>query len=415
MAERRPLGTMLLESGRITRDDVERALEHQRNHGGFFGQALVATGVLRREEMDWALATHFDLPFVFPNADAVDRDAAHLVEPDWALAHLAVPIVRAGRTMTVIVADPLPQELVDELQTRTGYAVEMALASATRIRELIHAIYEAPQADRLADAGVMDLDHLIASALEQGADRFGVSIRGTTALGWWRTRAETRRAPLADGWESVLVDVFDPSPLERIRGAEEGRLDWSAALRRGSAEQPVEVQALVGAGGAELLFQPLQNSSVVGTVADFVLPPNLAAELRLLWRGGAARIGVAAEQAEIARVVLPLLPALVLGEHVRAAHVSVTGEANSAAYTLRAEPGAEFARAVADYGLDAVTLDLPSEGYAVGALLAAAPLGFVLLDESKGLATARQWGVNWLLGIAGHPGSYAWDLRALHG
>jgi type IV pilus assembly protein PilB len=66
MTERRQLGAILLESGRITDEDVRRVLEHQRVHGGFFGQALVALGMVSREEIDWALASQFDLPFIFP-------------------------------------------------------------------------------------------------------------------------------------------------------------------------------------------------------------------------------------------------------------------------------------------------------------------------------------------------------------
>src|SRR5690606_30513432 len=111
MQQRRPLGAILLESGRITQADVERVLEYQRAHGGYFGQGLVSLGILSREEADWALANHFDLPFIFPHADAVDRDVAGLVPADWALAHMAVPIVRAGRLVTVVVAEPLTEEV----------------------------------------------------------------------------------------------------------------------------------------------------------------------------------------------------------------------------------------------------------------------------------------------------------------
>ena len=62
MAQRKPLGDMLLESGRITQADVDRTLEYQRRHGRLFGQSLVALGILTREEVDWYLATHFELP-----------------------------------------------------------------------------------------------------------------------------------------------------------------------------------------------------------------------------------------------------------------------------------------------------------------------------------------------------------------
>ncbi|MEO5511909.1 MAG: hypothetical protein ABIV28_07260, partial [Longimicrobiales bacterium] len=141
MTAKRQLGAIFMDSGRINQNDVDRVLDYQRTHGGFFGQAIVALGILSREEIDWALASQFDLPFIFPNPDTVDREAALLVPGDWALTHLAVPIIRAGRSLTVVVADPLDSDTLEDLHARTGLDIEMALASASRIRELIRAIY----------------------------------------------------------------------------------------------------------------------------------------------------------------------------------------------------------------------------------------------------------------------------------
>jgi hypothetical protein len=412
MTQRRQLSAILLESGRIAEDDVQRALDHQRAHGGFFGQALVALGVVSREEIDWALASHFDLPFIFPDADAVDRDAARLVPPDWALAHLAVPIVRAGKTITMVVTDPLRPEVIDELRTRTGCEVEMALASASRIRELIHAVYDALQTQRVEEQPPVALHDLISHALEHGADRFGISIRGTTATGWWRARRETERAPLSDGWDKSLAEYIQPSPLEKARSAADGNIDFDASLTRGGADLPLAARAMSGAGGSELLFRLVNSSSAAVAAASIVLPPSLVTELRLLWRGGSARVGVGAARIDVARAVLPMLPVLGLGEHVRAAHVNASGEGVS--YTIRAEGHAGFADLVASYELDALTIDLPVDGYAVRELLRAAPLSFMLLDEPEERAAPGDWGLNWLLTIFGQPGNHTWDLRALH-
>jgi hypothetical protein len=411
--QRRPLGAILLESGRITEDDVQRVLAHQRAHGGFFGQALVSLGILTREEADWALANHFDLPFVFPNADAVDRDVAHLVPADWALAHLAVPIVRAGRLITVVVAEPHAAEVIQDLRKRTGLQVEMALASATRIRELIHAVYdtrdEAPSVqDREGTAA-----EFVARALSHGADRFGVSIRGIRATGWWRGRDRTHRMPLADGWEAALDAAIEPAPVAHVRAAPDGALSWEATLEHAGMTLPLEAQALAGTGGAELMFTPLQNVPLAPAAAELVLPTTLMTELRLLWRSGAARIAVSAERTEAARALLPLIPPTSVGEHVRSLHMNETGE-GGLVYTLRAEPGDAFAELVATYELDAITIDLPTEGYPLHALLHAAPLAMILLREPAQQVPTAEWGVNWLLTIAGEPGGFSWQLRALH-
>ena len=122
---------------------------------------------------------------------------------------------------------------------------------------------------------------------------------------------------------------------------------------------------------------------------------------------------MAAEQVDAARAVLPLLPALVFDADVRSVHINQTGESSSD-YTLRAVPDAGFADAVAAYEFDALTIDLPVEGFPVRELMDTAPLTFVLIDQPAESPAAGDSGINWMLTILGRPGSYAWDLRALH-
>lgn len=62
MAERRTIGQILMGLGRITEDDCAKALEYQRDNGGYFGEALVGCGFLTAEELEWGLASQFDLP-----------------------------------------------------------------------------------------------------------------------------------------------------------------------------------------------------------------------------------------------------------------------------------------------------------------------------------------------------------------
>jgi type IV pilus assembly protein PilB len=414
ISQRRSLGAILMESGRITQADVERSLEHQRMHGGFFGQALVSLGVLSHEEIDWALASHFDLPYIFPNADAVDRDAALMVAPDWALAHLAVPIVRAGRSLTVVVAEPPSADVIEDLSTRTGCDIELALASAARIRELIHRLYDSAQAQRIDEDVTGTFGELATNALEHAGERFGVSVRGSNAIGWWRTRLQTHRQQLAEGWEQSLAEMIQPSPLAMMKAAPDGRARYEGVLRRPLGDVGLDVQTLAGAGGCELMFLPHGVDAAAVPVDGIALPPNLVTELRLLARSGNARVGVGSLPVATARAVVPSLPTLALGVQARAAHISESGE-GARVYTLRAERNDAFADLVASYELDALTLDLPAVGYPVQQLLRAAPISFMILDEPEERAAPGDWGINWLLTISGQPGSHAWDLRALHG
>ena len=57
MSERRTIGQILTHAGRIDEEGVARALEYQREHGGFFGEALVGCGLVSREELEWKECT----------------------------------------------------------------------------------------------------------------------------------------------------------------------------------------------------------------------------------------------------------------------------------------------------------------------------------------------------------------------
>ena len=57
MPERRTIGQILMSYGRISEVETSRALEYQRDHGGYFGEALMALGIVSQDELEWGLAS----------------------------------------------------------------------------------------------------------------------------------------------------------------------------------------------------------------------------------------------------------------------------------------------------------------------------------------------------------------------
>lgn len=406
MAEKQVLGTVLRESGRMTQEDVERALDHQRTHGGYFGEAVVELGILRREEIDWALASQFDLPFIFPDADAADREAANLVTAEWALAHLAVPLVRAGDTVTVVVADPLDNETLEELRDRTGLDVEMALASSSRIRQLIRSVFGDSEVARAQERAPVRLEDFVTEALATGADRIGVSVRGTRAQGWYTLGESRERRPLEEGWADGLDRLLDRSPLEAAREAGGAVASYQATLTQGGVTLALDVQAMTSLSGSEFLLRPHRGRAAPAAPG---LPDAVREELRLLAAGGHARVGVVG-----AAEVLPQLPALVLGDDVRAAHVTHETDVPGA-FILRpesAQEGGDLAEMIASYAFDALTVDLPLEEEGLAGLLATVPLSFVLLrDPDPDPDTLDRAGISWILTSSDDQDESAWELR----
>ena len=409
MGVRRQLGDILLESGRITQEDVDQVLDYQRTHGGYFGQGVVALGILSREEIDWALASQFDLPFIFPNAANVDRETAMLVPADWALAHLAVPIVKAGRALTVVVADPLDSAVLDDLHARTGLDVDIALASASRIRELIRTIY-GDVSSKADDVAPDSLTGFIRYAFESGADRIGISVRGGNATGWFKAAAGRQRTPLTDGWSTLLEDMLDPSPFSETVAAPGTVHSYEATLNRGGTDALVDVQVSTSDGGAEYLLQ-MRRTTPSRRTTTATLPPSVAAELRLIARSGNARVGVPTGEDDVGRELLPQLPVLVFGGDVRSAHVT---EREDAVKAFVLHPGTDdFIEALNAYDFDVVTVDLPQDDERVTAVMHCAPLSFALLADISDRAALVNAGFNWLLSVSRDQDSLAWELRPM--
>jgi receptor protein-tyrosine kinase len=77
----RTIGAILLSAGALTRADVERILELQREKGGRFGDAGKALGLLEQRDIDFALSRQFDYPYLRRGESRVSESVIAAYEP----------------------------------------------------------------------------------------------------------------------------------------------------------------------------------------------------------------------------------------------------------------------------------------------------------------------------------------------
>jgi hypothetical protein len=418
MSERRTIGQILMSFGRLTEEDCHRALEYQRDHGGYFGEALLALGFVSQDELDWGLASQFDLPYIFPDADSIDPEAAALVSPELALAHLTLPIMKTDETLTVVVESPIETDAVDELHARTDLRIELALASGPKIRELIRQVFARGTAAEQNDRPTpIHLTEAFAEALECGAPRFGVSTRGHRSWAWWDDSGTVRRRPLEGLWEAELEQLLAPTPQQHIAGQD--RAQWSGQLNREGMVTPVKVLYLADESGLEYLFTPIQERSVLQE--RFPLPsPGIMSEIRLLARSGAARFVVTATPDELGHDILPHLPVLLLDPSWRSIYINASEQkAAQEAFSLKMPQDAEKWSAELEtlraFHFDVVTVDLTgNRGEWAGTALDVASVAFLLWPMQEDRRPAYDAGIRWELHIETVAGNQLeWTLEPL--
>ncbi|MDB4952297.1 MAG: hypothetical protein JWM27_4946 [Gemmatimonadetes bacterium] len=357
--QRRPLGEILVDLGRITPAQVEAALAHQREHAGYFGDALVALGCVTRDELNWTLADQYDLAFVQLRPENIDLATAALVPAEWARAHLVLPILRAGDTVVAAIADPRSVERLDDVRRFTGAAVvEASLASPENLRALIEAVHGVGSAP-------VHLARMVAEALDAGARAMGVSTRPGRTVGWYRTDRTVSRHLEAE-WAAELEAMVSPlpplshSPVYGVRS-------WPAILTAPGGSWRVECHAL-GRGDAVEWSADLE-AKIPATVAVAGMPDALLDTVRAAVEAGGATIQVhscervghpQAVSDETLEATFPTLPLALGGAEIRSIHLSdrPVAVAQGLLYVLVRGSLSEALRGLRSFSLQAVTLDV---------------------------------------------------------
>ncbi len=418
MTQQRTIGQILVGLGRITESDVAKALEYQRLAGGYFGEALIACGLVSEDEIKWGLASQFDLPYVFPNAEEIDYDTAALVSPEWALANLALPILRTSTSVTVVVDSPIKTKAVEELRSRTDLDIALALASPSKIRELIRQVYaRASAADEDASRPPIGMSDALDIVISAGASRFGVSARGLRGWIWWEQGGAIRRRPLSGDWEGELERALRPSLEAMAKG--HSRRDWLGELVRVGVATGVDVHFLADESGREYLFRPRPTPATKR--ASFPPPAGgIVSEVRLLARSGTARFVFTAAPTELGREMLPHLPELLLDPSWRSIYLH-TRDRPVASHVFshrlsddRASWRAEI-ESLLPFQFDAVTVDLAG-GEADWAPSASnlGSVAFLLWADGADVGPAYEAGIRWHLHVLRRSdGQLDWSLEPL--
>ncbi len=152
------LGQMLLNSGLITREQLEQALKQQRDDGGRLGYNLVKMQAISEEELNSYLARQHRIESV--NLDEVDipDDVIDLIPADIARRYEVVPIQRVGKTLVVAMTDPDNLYAIDDLRFTLGMEIESHICASSMVLRALRkyfpegeAIVSVDKSDKIMD------------------------------------------------------------------------------------------------------------------------------------------------------------------------------------------------------------------------------------------------------------------------
>jgi len=145
------LGDLLVREGLITREQLEKALQEQRQSGTRVGYNLVKLGFIQETELTKMLARQYKMPAVDLSKFEVDPRIAKLIPADVAIKNLVLPLKRDGRTLTVAMADPTNLGVLDDLKFITRYDIFPVIGGEFTLKSAIEKLYESSVDTSVAD------------------------------------------------------------------------------------------------------------------------------------------------------------------------------------------------------------------------------------------------------------------------
>lgn len=147
-AERKPLGTLLINRGIIAAAQLEKALHQQREAGKkkLLGEILVEQKVCSEEQIASSLAAAYGIPFARVGPRLADPAAVAVLPYEFLCRKNVLPLFLVENVLTVAVAEPSNLFLIDELACRSGHAVQIVAATAGGIRATLQVYLPAEKA-----------------------------------------------------------------------------------------------------------------------------------------------------------------------------------------------------------------------------------------------------------------------------
>ena len=118
------LGAALIESGAVSDDDLQRAIERQAAVGGRLADTLVEMGLLSEQRIAELIEEKFGIPLVDLHAIEIPEDVRKLLSAEQAKELGAIPFAREGEKLRVAFLDPLDNLKIEEVEDLTGLEVE---------------------------------------------------------------------------------------------------------------------------------------------------------------------------------------------------------------------------------------------------------------------------------------------------
>jgi len=130
------LGQLLLARGVVTAEQIEKALNEQKEkgHHKLLGELLVEMNYCSENQIASALAQGYGVPYAQVSPKICDPKAIEILPREFLEEHIVLPLFKVYDVLTVAVSEPTNVFLMDEIERISGCKIQVVCSTAKDIK-----------------------------------------------------------------------------------------------------------------------------------------------------------------------------------------------------------------------------------------------------------------------------------------
>jgi general secretion pathway protein E len=213
LQSQKAIGSILVETRKITPDQLKKALLKQQESGERVGQLLIDEKIIDQDDLLSALAYQLDLPYYhsLPISD-IDASLVRDIPLMFCSNYSILPVSRDTTSVTIAVSDPLDLAALDELRFLFGQNLKRIVTSKKVLEAAITNVYERQDMANSQDA-LEDDDQTTIDGLDEAHDLLQDAYEAPV-----RREVNTilRRA-ITEGASDIHIEPFEEKLVVRFR------------------------------------------------------------------------------------------------------------------------------------------------------------------------------------------------------
>lgn len=150
VTEKRRLGNILVNAGKITGYQLQEALKSQKAFGKKLGEILVDNNIITEEDIIEAVEQQTGIKKVDLNTINFDRKAITLIPQNLCDKYVLIPFGFDNNRIKVALSDPLNIFAIDDVSISTGFEIESFISRKDDIKKFIGIYYSSQKVNNAA-------------------------------------------------------------------------------------------------------------------------------------------------------------------------------------------------------------------------------------------------------------------------